>query len=349
MPDDNGDIGIAPGGYPLGMVSSPPDERDYRYPVYGVMRASAEMPEDYYGGYFPAVRDQGVTESCVAHASMLLRELQEREDTGEDLELSVNYAYNRRPNKYHWQGRGMVPREHLSTLLKEGVPPKSFWPGIDERGTQVEPQPLAPVLEAARPHRIAAYTAVDTRDILEMKSAIIERKGVLIGVPIHENFIPDAEGNIPMPAGNLYGLHLMAALYWLRKGKWIVPNSWGPKWGGITLPDGRRIPGYCYLPWSYPLTECWATLDRPTELETEVLLIEGEPRILINGEWVGPFDRAPFIDRGRFGGVFRHLLTALGGEIGDTEGVDWGRYESGQWAGKIWAKGRLRKPWPRRR
>ena len=340
MPDLN--------GYPLGVVPSPPDERDYPYPVYGVMRATDEMPEDYFGEHFPPVRNQGATESCVAQASMLLRELQEREDIGEDIALSRNAAYHWRFNQYYWQKPGMIPREHLATLLKTGVPPESFWPGIDERGKQTEPDPLPPLLEAARPHRIAAYTAVDGRDIAQMKSAIIERKGVLIGALIHENFAPGPDGMIPMPAGVLRGCHMMAAIYWLRD-RWIVPNSWGPQWGGITLPDGRRIPGYCYLPWGFPLVECWTTLDRPTELDTEVLLIEGEPRILINGEWVGPFDRMPFVEQGRFSGVFRHLLTALGGEIGDTEGVDWGRYRAGQWAGRMWAKGRLRRPWPRRR
>lgn len=298
MPDNNGDLGIAPGGYPLGLVPSPPDERDYRYPAYAATLALDELPEDYWQGLpWPEALNQGPVESCVSYSGTVLRELQEAAEIGRDTKFSRQFSYAYRPNRYFHQGPGMIPREYFATLRDHGVPPEAFWPGMVEKGSEVQPAPFAPVLEAARPHRIGSYVAVNFGDLREAKSACFVRGGAMIGVPVYQNFVPDSDGVIPMPAGNLRGYHAMLALRWLQK-RWIVPNSWGPEWGGITLPDGTRKPGYCYLPWGYPILEAWTTVDATTVRVRTIDLKIGNKTAHIDGKPVELYV-APFIKDGR--------------------------------------------------
>jgi len=333
----------------MGMIPSPVDQRDYQYAHYGEMYSTDELPDEYLPEYLPPVEDQGAVASCVAFSSMMVRELQEQDELGYPVRLSRNFAYHYRPSAYFWQGKGVVPREHLNTLRRYGAPPEIYWPGNDERGSETEPNPFEEVLRAALPHRIGSYTAVDPRFIPEAKSAVYSRSGILLGVPIHTNFRPDSDGVIPYPSGNLVGYHMMPSLAYLRS-LWVVPNSWGQGWGpGVNLPDGRHLPGYCYIPWSYPIVECWTTVDQPTVQETRLIVIEGDPVMYRDGQPLPAVDLAPYLadvpGGHRFVASMRHIIEALGGEI-----VAWGKYlpDHPKWPAKMWFDAKLvNKPWPR--
>ena len=331
MSDANGEIGIAPGGFPLGVLPSPADERDYRYPAYGQMFATKDLPTEYTCPNLPPeIDDQGAVSSCVAHSLGLIKDWQEYAETKMQVRHSRQFIYAYRSNPFFYRGPGMIPREALHTLCKWGVTRETVWPGIVEFGKEVWPADEQAMREAAAPFRIAAYVSIDHRYIPEVKSAVYTTGPVLYCVPVYDNFIPDGNGLIPLPSSNnqLRGYHAMVIVGW-RHGAWLARNSWGAKWGQS---------GYCWIPWDFPAVEVWGVTDATSERVKTLLLIEGSNYLWVNGNavWV---DRAPQIIEDRFYAVGRHLIEQLGGKV-----VDWSRYHDGPHAAKMWAQFEIREP-----
>ena len=314
---------IAPGGYPLGVLPSPADERDYRFPVYGRVLKTADLPTEYACDGIHAVDDQGSVNSCVAHSLGLTKDWQEYAETGFLTRHSRQFIYAYRPNQFYHKGPGMIPREALATLRKCGVPRESVWPGIVEYGKEVWPADEATLRAAAAPFKVESYVSIDHRYIPEVKSAIFTTGPILYCVPVHQNFTPDSEGRIPMPSGVLRGYHAMTAIGW-RHGAWLVQNSWSASWG----KNGR-----CWIPWEFPALEVWGITDAPTERKREVLLHIGSKTMLIDGFPV-EMDVAPYIKDGRTMLPVRFVGEAFGAtfdygpKIGAVEWVKGVREES---------------------
>ena len=321
---------IAPGGYPLGVLPSPADERDYRFPVYGRVLKAADLPVEYTCDGIHYVDDQGAVSSCVAHSIGLIKDWQEYAETGLLAKHSRQFIYAYRPNQFFYKGPGMIPREALSTLRKWGVPRESVWPGIAEFGKEVWPGDELTVRAQGAPFKIETYVSIDHRYIPEMKSAIFTTGPILYCVPIHTNFQPDSEGRIPLPSGTLRGYHAMTVIGW-KHGFWLVQNSWGKAWG---------LNGRCWIPWDFPALEVWGVTDATTERVKTVLLIEDNHTLWVDGNPV-EVDRAPKIIDDRFYGVAKHIFEQIGGRV-----VEWDRYADGPDAGKMWAKFEIREsPW----
>ena len=316
-------------GHPLGVQPSPSDERDYRYPAYGRMVATADMPSEYACGGIHYVDDQGAVNSCVAHSLGLVKDWQEYRESGFIARHSRQFIYANRPDSWDWHGPGMVPRFALNNLRKFGTPRENVWPGIVEYGQEDWPDRYT-TFELAAPFKISTYVGIYHRFIPELKSAVYTTGPVLYCVPVHSNFYPDDNGVIPLPSGTLRGYHAMAVVGW-RHGLWLVQNSWGKGWG---------VNGRCWVPWDYPASEVWGVTDAETVRVRRLHLIEGEHTLWVDGRPV-EVDRAPIIVDDRFYGVARHIVEQLGGAV-----VGWGRYEDGPHEGRMWAQLEMRdSPW----
>jgi hypothetical protein len=301
MPDDNGDL--APGGYPLGLIPSPPDERDYRYAAYAPVFATGQLPEEFTLPGIASVDDQGAAQACVACFLGLAKDWQEAQEIGWPVRFSRQFIYSNRNESDH-QGPGMVPRMALGRLRNYGVPTEDAWPGLLEYGEETWPDKDA-LLAAALPHRVATYVRIEQSFIPEVKSAVYTLGPVMYCVPVHANFAPDSEGRMPLPAGNLRGYHAMGIVGW-RHGAWLAQNSWGSEWG---------LGGRCWIPWNYPALEVWAITDAETVRERRVDLTIGSKTMYVNGRPV-EMDVAPeIIPPGRTMLPVRFVAEGLGCEV----------------------------------
>jgi hypothetical protein len=329
----NGDLGRAPGGYLLGVESSPIDTRDYRLSTYCAVLAPEVQPERHSWPTLTTDDQDGVA-GCVACADGGFVDVNETRETRRPFKSSRQFIYANRLLTDH-KGPGMVPRNSLKQLQKCGVPSEDMWPGLVEYGKEVWPADKQTLFEAALPHRIKTYVRIEQAFITEIKSAILTLGPILYCIPVYSNFKPDSEGRIPLPSGRLEGHHgMMAPGY--EPGFLDVQNSWGVGWG---------LGGRCRIPWEYPASEIWGVTDATTERSLEVFIIEGVPEIWINGKPTKPQDAeayvAPYIHGNRLCGSWRHMVEALGGVT-----TGWGKYDSGEFANRMWATFKLvQKPW----
>ena len=96
----------------LGAIESPADLRDYDYSMLADA-AEVEIPESFELDYNIPVQNQGNVGSCVAHALMEMKSYIDNDM------YSIGFIYaNRSDDDY--QGNGLVPREALKHLVKEG-------------------------------------------------------------------------------------------------------------------------------------------------------------------------------------------------------------------------------------
>ncbi len=318
MPDNNGDLGVAPGGYPLGVKPSPPDERDRRYISYGLVYK--DLPNTFTVPGIHRIDNQGGVEACVACSIGLAKDWQEGVELGYPVRFSRAFIYANR-NKYDHQGPGMVPRCALGRLRDYGVCTEDLWPGLSEYGQETWPE-RDPLLAAAKPFRIDTYVRIEQSFIPEIKSAVYTLGPVLYCVPIHDNFAPNGEGVIPLPSGTLCGYHAMAVVGW-KHGLWLVQNSWGESWG-----QGGR----CWIPWAFPALEVWGITDAETPRYDELLVIEGEATAWLNGRSVA-WDRPAMLINDRFMVPARHYSETVGDVV-----LGHGRLDAGEYAGRYWAK-----------
>jgi len=300
-------VPLAPGGFPLGVVPSPADPRDYAYHVYCRVLSETELPETYTAPGIVDVDNQGAVNSCVAHSLGLIKDWQEAKECPPLEKHSRQFIYAYRPNEYYYKGPGMIPREALATLADVGVVKEAVWPGITEWGQEVWPGSAESIVVLARPYKVASYVSIDYRQILAMKSALFTTGPILYCIPVYANFTPDANGIIPMPAGTLLGYHATAAIGW-KPGYWLVQNSWGEGWG-----QGGR----CWIPWNFPALEVWGITDATTERTMILKLTIGSTLAYLDGRPITLLV-APYISNGR---------TMLGvRDIGEAFGavMDWG-------------------------
>jgi hypothetical protein len=297
-------LGRRGGGHALGVVPSPPDERDYPYQAYGQLMRAEELPQTFTLEGIDFVDQQGKVEACVACSLGLAKDWQEGVEFGRPVRFSRQFIYSYRPDPGDHRGPGMIPRQALANLRLFGAPPENRWPGLAEFGHEIWPADTELLMHEAWPYRVATYVRVDPSSIREIKSAVFTLGPVLYCVPVHTNFEPDREGRIPMPQGSITGYHAMALVGW-RKGAWLVQNSWGMAWG---------LGGRCWIPWEFPALELWSITDAATRLTRTAVFTIGTTAAMVNGHEV-TLDAAPIARDGKTYVTLHSVAEALGAQV----------------------------------
>ena len=97
----------------LGAIESPKDLRDYDYSMITGSSEKIEIPEKFELDYDIPIQNQGDVRSCVAHALM------EMKSYIDNNMYSIGFIYGNR-NDNDFQGSGLIAREALKHLVKEG-------------------------------------------------------------------------------------------------------------------------------------------------------------------------------------------------------------------------------------
>lgn len=245
--------------YTTGAILSPPDERDYQFKNLIAGVALRPLPATYKNELVSGITvvDQGTSQECVACSLAYLRWLTERTQSNNLKQFSPTYIYGGR-DTFGYMGEGMIVREALQTLRKQGVCFYENLPGFYDVQTALQRyrQNKDALDKEAHPYRISSFYAVS--GIEGIKNAIYNLGGVIAVFTAYDClYSPDETGLIHYQQSPVnYGNHAMTIVGWTDT-CWIVLNSWGSNWGKD---------GLCYIPFDYPIAEAWAVIDEITEV-----------------------------------------------------------------------------------
>jgi len=210
--------------YPLGVVPSPKDTRDYKVSYF--YEALNNFPEEYIiPNDVKKVYDQGAVGSCVAFSLKYIKECQEFKERSEVLEFSPGFIYlnrHKRPDgsgyEHEGQNEGMLPKDALKSLQLDGVCEYKYFPyNVPYSEASKYPIPQEAFANAI-PQKIKYYYAVST--VNEIKTALMNSGAVLYCIPVYESFYNvNKDGIVPMPYGQLYGYHAMVIIGWRKDNK----------------------------------------------------------------------------------------------------------------------------------
>ena len=206
----------------LGAIESPVDLRDYDYSMLAGA-TDVEIPESFELDYDIPVQNQGKVNSCVAFS------LSEMKSYIDNSNYSSGFIYANRSDDDH-QGTGLIPREALKHLVKEGDCLKaSFdynieYPAIKEKISEIG---IDKLYAEASQFKSLAYIRLSADEIKEY--LVKYKKPIMIVVKVYQNFYTAKtnKGIIPSePIGTYKGNHAMVIVGYDKNTLKIV-NSWG--------------------------------------------------------------------------------------------------------------------------
>lgn len=106
---------------PLGVIPSPVDERDWKITkLIPQEKIITTFPEEFEIPYNHDIKNQNAIGACVWHSFAYIREETEQKQCKEYVRLSPASGYlNRLDSDY--QGVGLIPRQGLNTLVRDGI------------------------------------------------------------------------------------------------------------------------------------------------------------------------------------------------------------------------------------
>jgi hypothetical protein len=242
-----------------GCFPSPKDDRDYK--VKDLIGMASYLPSSYVTDINIPVFDQLTSNECVACSLATIKYIQEYTQTNNKEKFSPSYLYGNRTDDM-LQEEGMYPREALKTLQDFGI---VFYKDLPDFYTYEESHKLylskkEELDKIAYPYRISSYYKVDETNEIDIKHAIYELKAVSAMFPVYKCVYKVKSDGIltyqKESLGNLLGYHQMTIIGWTEDDMWIIQNSWGSKFG-----DNGRM----YIPFDYPIVECWSVVDEIIE------------------------------------------------------------------------------------
>lgn len=244
-----------------GWTPDLPDQRDLLYAA--PLRQLGPLPPKVdLRNQCPPVYDQGHIGSCTANAIAGAIEFDLRKQKCADFVPSRLFIYFNERNMEHSVplDNGAQIRDGVKSVNKLGVCPETEWSYDDTpadpntnlwpSGAKPAQKPTADCYKTALNHQVVSYQRVN-RDLAQMKGCLASGYPFVFGFTVYEAFESPAvakSGELNMPASteSVVGGHAVLAVgYDDGPQRFIVRNSWGPKWG---------LKGYFTMPYAYLIT-----------------------------------------------------------------------------------------------
>ena len=227
-----------------GWVPDIPDQRDFLYSAIRVAPPKLPPKVDLRPAC-PPVANQGQLGSCSANALAGDLEFLELKDGLPLVYLSRLFIYydERAIEKTVNSDSGATLRDGMKTLAKQGVCLESTWPYIISK---FRVKPSAASYKEAQRHEITSYHRILITD--DMRACLAEGYPFVFGFTAYQSFEsqPVADTGVvpmPQPGEKVVGGHAVVGVgYDDSQQRFIVRNSWGPKWG---------MSGYFTIPYEY--------------------------------------------------------------------------------------------------
>ena len=228
-----------------GALAPKVDVRDY-----SVAAAAAEYPKAYSLEDLPAVKNQGIVGSCVAHTTAEILEYFNKVETGNYIPLSTDFIYGMQGVALGRKESGMYLRDACKIAQTYGDCRK------DTISTNTEQPQCTDKLAAALNDDV--YAEAEAAKILsyarcKSESAIrhaIMNYGPVLGSTYWHDKYESKDKIISFDKTSEGGYHAIMIYGWNENG-WLCQNSWGEKWNG----DGHFV-----LPYG-EVKEAWSFVD----------------------------------------------------------------------------------------
>ncbi len=238
-----------------------PDIFDYRdftaehEKIKGIFRSAPLRAEGAPGSvdlrpHCSPIEDQGTIGSCTAQAVVGLVEYLQRRTAGGYLNASRRFLYKVTRRLYRFEGdTGAYIRGTMKALRIFGVCPEEYWP-YDVKNYDLEPPAFCYAFGQAY-QAVTYYRIWDTdpdKLLGQLKGSLANGLPFAFGFSVYSSLWDKAvqkSGDIPFPkAGDkLEGGHAVVAVgYDDARGRLLIRNSWGTRWGAD---------GYGTLPYEY--------------------------------------------------------------------------------------------------
>ena len=229
-----------------GWVRDLPDERDF---LYAAIKPVIRLPKKMdLCGNCSEVEDQGQLGSCTAQALAGNLEFLDKmlDACYTDVSRLFIYYNERVLQDTVDYDSGASIRMGIKTLKNDGTCEELLWPYRIER---FDRKPPVNCYAAAKKRRIISYHRISRLN--EMLTCLADGYPFVFGFTVYESFESQAvarSGIVPMPKKGektIGGHAVMAVGYDQDKERFLVRNSWGPKWGKH---------GYFTIPFKYLAT-----------------------------------------------------------------------------------------------
>lgn len=221
-----------------------PDFRDFKY---GDMATFFHTIPDItnLNDQFSPVENQQTIGSCVANGYVSTLEFLMIKDKKPFKDMSRLFVYYNGRVIEHTvnQDSGLMPRDALKSLVKQGCCTEALWPYNIDLFTN---KPPASCYEEAMNYQVLTYARLFTLN--QIKNCLASGYPVGFGIPVYESFETEAvakTGDVPMPERHEKDLggHFMVLSGYNEKTKMFdFRNSWGTEWGNK---------GYGRIPYAY--------------------------------------------------------------------------------------------------
>jgi len=229
----------------FGWTPDIPDARDFLYSAPQAVLTTLPTKADLRK-QCPPVYDQGQLGSCTANSIGAAFEFDQLKQGQTDFMPSRLFIYY---NERDIEGTvssdsGAMIRDGMKSIAKLGVCSETTWPYDIAK---FKKKPPAKAYTEALTHQALIYRRV-TQALRQMQGCLAQGYPFVFGFTVYESF-ESAQvaktGTVQLPApgeATLGGHAVMAVGYDDSKQRFIVRNSWGPKWG---------MSGYFTLPYGY--------------------------------------------------------------------------------------------------
>ncbi|MGZ4397769.1 MAG: C1 family peptidase [Gaiellaceae bacterium] len=229
----------------FGWVPDLPDARDYLFSAADKVLTKLPTKVDLRP-QLPPVYDQGQLGSCTANAIGAAFEYDQLQEGLKDFTPSRLFIYfnERAVEGTIASDSGAQIRDGMKSIAKLGVCDEKTWPYDIATFTE---KPSKQAYAEGLKHLALVYRRV-LGNLHQMQGCLASGYPFVLGISVYESFMSPQvakTGEVPLPARNeqLEGGHAVLAVgYDDSVQRFIVRNSWGPKWG---------LKGYFTIPYTY--------------------------------------------------------------------------------------------------
>lgn len=229
-----------------GAIPSKADLRDYQ------IKPEIMSVDEFSLDNLPAVKNQFIVGSCVAHALSSILEWFNQKETGETRELSTGFIYGMQGIEFARTEPGMHVRDACKIAQRYGDCLYSSFPyniEMPECYKLLDKKHNGAMLHEARTSKIKSYARCTTKE--SIKHALVNYGPVLASIKWYDEYDLADDEIIKFDTSSESGYHAVMVYGFSRDG-WLCQNSWGRIWGN----GGRFV-----LPFNYDFVEAWSFVD----------------------------------------------------------------------------------------